>query len=116
MHSNSASIRSVAEKPTAESLSRGSSAENSELGVMVNSSGEQFGKRTCYSRPAADHADLVRVEEAARILCVSSNTVRRWADARFLKTFRINSRGDRRLVKAEVQRLAEKLRDNNGYI
>ena len=64
---------------------------------------------------AADQPELIRVDEAAAILSVSHGTVRRWCDVGLLKCMRITSRGDRRLVRAEVEGLAKKLHENNGY-
>ena len=45
---------------------------------------------------------LLTVKEAAQILHVHENTLRRWTDQGVLSTFRIGPRGDRRLQEDDV--------------
>ena len=45
---------------------------------------------------------LLTVKEAAQILHVHENTLRRWTDQGILFTFRIGPRGDRRLQEDDV--------------
>jgi excisionase family DNA binding protein len=48
------------------------------------------------------------IGEAARILNVHTNTVRRWSQSGFLKTYRVGPRKDRRFDPADVKKLLEK--------
>jgi len=45
---------------------------------------------------------LLTVKEAAQILHVHENTLRRWTDQGIISTFRIGPRGDRRLQEDDV--------------
>ena len=57
---------------------------------------------------------LLTVKEAARILNVHENTVRRWCDQRMLKSLRISTRGDRRIPEKDVRFLISDMRSNHG--
>ena len=48
---------------------------------------------------------LLTTSQAAKLLNVHTNTVRRWADSGLLTTYRIGSRGDRRYLMADISRL-----------
>jgi excisionase family DNA binding protein len=48
---------------------------------------------------------LLTTSQAAKVLNVHSNTVRRWADSGILKTYRLGSRGDRRYRIRDVKKL-----------
>ena len=52
-----------------------------------------------------DAPTLLTVAQAATILGVHPNTVRTWTDAGRLTAYRINSRGDRRFRRGDVERL-----------
>ena len=52
-----------------------------------------------------DAATLLTVAQAATILGVHPNTIRTWTDAGRLTAYRINSRGDRRFRRGDVERL-----------
>lgn len=54
---------------------------------------------------AEDAGALVSVAQAAALLGVHPNTIRAWTEAGRLPAFRINSRGDRRFRRGDVQRL-----------
>src|SRR5687768_10798053 len=58
---------------------------------------------TSMSRDAQDA--LLSVAQAASLLGVHPNTVRSWTDAGRLTAYRINSRGDRRFRRSEVERI-----------
>src|SRR5688500_14858298 len=58
---------------------------------------------TPMSRDAQDA--LLSVAQAASLLGVHPNTVRSWTDAGRLTAYRINSRGDRRFRRSEVERI-----------
>jgi excisionase family DNA binding protein len=48
------------------------------------------------------------IKEAARILHVHDNTLRRWSKRGMVRTYRVNSRGDRRFRREDIdQFLAE---------
>jgi excisionase family DNA binding protein len=48
---------------------------------------------------------MLRLGQAARLLGIHSNTLRRWADAGVLPSHRLGSRGDRRFRKTDIQKL-----------
>jgi len=52
--------------------------------------------------------DLLTIREAANLLRVHPNTVRRWAQQGILKAYRIGYRGDRRFTKAHILEILEK--------
>ena len=47
---------------------------------------------------------LLRVSEAAILLNVHVNTMRRWSECGWIPTYRINPRGDRRFKREDVTR------------
>lgn len=55
---------------------------------------------------------MLTVKEAAQLLYVHENTVRRWTEQGILKTYRIGPRGDRRFRAEDITRLLRK--DNKG--
>ena len=57
---------------------------------------------------------LMPMRYAARLLCIHSNTLRRWGDKGLIKVYRINSRGDRRFSRNDVFSLLADLQANNG--
>ncbi|MDP3052273.1 MAG: helix-turn-helix domain-containing protein [bacterium] len=46
---------------------------------------------------------MLRPGEAAQLLGVHTNTIRRWADRGLLKVYIISSRGDRRFRRVELE-------------
>ena len=50
---------------------------------------------------------LLTSKEAAAVLCVHENTLRRWSDLGIIPTFRLGSRGDRRYFEADVRSYLE---------
>jgi len=52
--------------------------------------------------------DLLTIAEAAELLNVHVNTVRRWSNKGVLKTYRLGSRGDRRLKRGDINKLLRK--------
>lgn len=55
---------------------------------------------------------MLTVKEAAQLLYVHENTVRRWTEQGILKSYRIGPRGDRRFRAEDINRLLRK--DNKG--
>src|SRR5688572_640990 len=55
--------------------------------------------------PRDDADALLTVAQAATLLGVHPNTIRTWTDGGRLTAYRINSRGDRRFRRGEVERL-----------
>ena len=51
-----------------------------------------------------DH-DLVTLRELASYFSVSTMTIKRWERKGKIKPLRINSRGDRRYLRSEIERL-----------
>jgi excisionase family DNA binding protein len=54
------------------------------------------------------------VNEVSQILHIHSNTVRRWANQGILKTYRVNSRGDRRFVREDIDRFLARFNSINN--
>jgi len=64
---------------------------------------------TAKKKPARDDPDaLLTTAEVAELLNVHVNTVRRWSNKGILETYRIGSRGDRRLRQGDVDKLLRK--------
>jgi len=59
-----------------------------------------------------NHTDLVTTAQAAELLNVHPNTVRNWADAELLPSYRIGPRRDRRFRREDVMSL---LTQGNGH-
>ncbi len=68
--------------------------------------GASVGKRR-KSIPYGVKDTLLTTSQAARLLNVHVNTVRRWADGGIIKTYRLGSRGDRRYRIRDVRRLLQ---------
>jgi excisionase family DNA binding protein len=58
--------------------------------------------------PRSDPDALLTTAEVAELLNVHVNTVRRWSNKGVLETYRIGTRGDRRLRQGDVNRLLRK--------
>ncbi len=54
-----------------------------------------------------ENVPMLTVQETAEILHVHTNTLRRWSDDGKIISLRINSRGDRRYRKEDVDRFCE---------
>lgn len=60
-------------------------------------------------KPARGDPDaLLTTTEAAELLNIHVNTVRRWSNKGILETYRIGSRGDRRVRRGDVDKLLRK--------
>jgi len=57
---------------------------------------------------------ILTTKEVAGMLGVHNNTVRRWSDQGFLKSYRVTSRGDRRFKFEDIYNFLNKL--NNGSV
>jgi excisionase family DNA binding protein len=57
---------------------------------------------------------LVTPGEAARLLNVHENTLRRWCDSGVIPAFRLSARGDRRFVESDVIALRSRMACNSG--
>ena len=58
-------------------------------------------------------SNLLRTGEACRILCIHSNTLRRWSEQGIVKTYRLGPRGDRRFRREDIAALLiEKTEDS----
>ena len=62
----------------------------------------------------SERTKLLTISEAALLLNVHENTLRRWCNLGFIKAFRIGPRGDRRILASEVVCLKLRLTNNNG--
>jgi excisionase family DNA binding protein len=56
---------------------------------------------------------MLTVREAASVLHVHENTVRRWSNLGLIRAFRISHRGDRRFRQDEICRFLDELRVHN---
>ena len=73
----------------------------------IGSQPEQIAKK----KPTRANPDvLLTIAEAAKLLNVHVNTVRRWSNKGILKTYRLGSRGDRRLRQGDIDKLLRKSR------
>ncbi len=54
-------------------------------------------------RTMEDRGSLLRTNEVASLLGIHTNTVRRWANEGFLKSYRVGKRGDRRFRREDVE-------------
>ncbi len=52
---------------------------------------------------------LIPIRDAARILAVHANTLRRWSDHGIIEAYRLGTRGDRRFMRDDVLNLLEYL-------
>lgn len=67
------------------------------------------GETTAKKKPTPNDPDaLLTTAEAAELLNVHVNTVRRWSNKGILETYRIGSRGDRRLRRRDIDKLLRK--------
>lgn len=66
-------------------------------------------RQTAEKKPARANPDiLLTIAQAAKILNVHVNTIRRWSNKGVLKTYRLGSRGDRRLKQGDINKLLRK--------
>ncbi len=63
-----------------------------------------------------DPIGLLTLEQAARLLHVHSNTLRRWSDTGKIRTLRINARGDRRFRMQDIEQYLETLNHDTKKI
>ena len=63
------------------------------------------GPNESESNRRSDRGPWVTVQEAARLLNVHPNTLRRWGNRGFIRTFRVGPRGDRRYRRQDVDDL-----------
>ena len=57
---------------------------------------------------------MLTVREVAQLLHIHSNTVRRWADQRIIRAYRITTRGDRRFRREDIARFLAELNVHEG--
>jgi excisionase family DNA binding protein len=57
---------------------------------------------------------LLTIKEAAQVLHVHENTLRRWCDHGVIPAIRICSRGDRRIYESSVDKLLSQMQSNDG--
>lgn len=57
---------------------------------------------------------MITTAEAAQLLHVHTNTIRRWGDKGVVKSYRIGPRGDRRFIVEDIISLLGELHKNNG--
>ena len=67
--------------------------------------GTEVGSMQATGRHRKPASELLTVSQAAALLNVHPNTVRRWSQNGEVKAYRIGSRGDRRFHRADVERL-----------
>ena len=57
---------------------------------------------------------MLTVREVGRLLHIHSNTVRRWADRRIIRAYRITRRGDRRFRREDIAHFLAELNADKG--
>ena len=57
---------------------------------------------------------MMKPGEAARMLHVHINTLRRWSDQGIIQTYRIGSRRDRRYIREDITHFSYGLHKNGG--
>ena len=57
---------------------------------------------------------MLTVGEAATLLHIHANTLRRWADKGYITAYRITRRGDRRFRQEDIIRFLDKLNAHHG--
>ena len=62
------------------------------------------GKKYGHKREPAP-SPMLKTGEACRILCIHSNTLRRWSEQGIITAYRIGPRGDRRFRREDVAAL-----------
>jgi excisionase family DNA binding protein len=60
--------------------------------------------------------ELITVRDAAQVLSVHGNTIRRWNDRGIIKAYRIGNRGDRRFSLKDIYKLQTIMNLNSGNI
>ena len=58
--------------------------------------------------------NLIRTSEAARMLNVHVNTLRRWSNQGIIRSYRVGPRQDRRFRREDVARLLIEFKNNGG--
>jgi len=59
---------------------------------------------------------MITTAEAAQLLHMHVNTVRRWSDKGVIESYRIGPRGDRRFIPEDIIRLLYELHNNSGSV
>ena len=59
-------------------------------------------------------ANMLTVQEVARLLHIHPNTLRRWSNRGLIKAYRITPRGDRRYRRQEILNFLARLNANHG--
>ncbi len=59
---------------------------------------------------------LLTCREAAQLLHVHTNTIRRWSDRGLIKAHRITHRGDRRFIREDIVELTHGLQKYGGDV
>ena len=57
---------------------------------------------------------MLTVREAAALLHVHTNTLRRWTDKGYIRAYRIGLRGDRRFRQVDIAYVAAELKTHHG--
>ncbi len=58
-------------------------------------------------------SDMLRTGEACKILCIHTNTLRRWSKRGIIKAYHVGPRGDRRFKREDIAALLiEKTKDS----
>ena len=57
---------------------------------------------------------LLTVREAAQVLHVHPNTLKRWTDRGRIRAYRVSERGDRRYANQDIDRFLAQLISHNG--
>ncbi len=59
---------------------------------------------------------LLTTRQAAEILNVHENTIRRWSEKGIIKSYRIGPRADRRFTESDIIALSERIHQQSGDV
>ena len=57
---------------------------------------------------------MLTVKDVSRLLRIHANTLRRWSDKGIIKSYRVNSRGDRRFRRGDILQFLNEPNANGG--
>ena len=58
--------------------------------------------------------ELMPIRDAARLLCIHTNTLRRWGNKGIIREYRLGPAGHRRFSRQDVSNLLDHLRSHGG--
>ncbi|MDP2730371.1 MAG: helix-turn-helix domain-containing protein [Dehalococcoidales bacterium] len=71
-------------------------------------------KRIVQKKSFEEFPELMTTSEAARLLNVHVNTIRRWSNSGKLKTYRLGPRADRRFDRKDLSNLSHRVKRSHN--